>query len=88
MRNDELVSGDKRLRKQNQVTGKNEAEIKSKATRPIGHVAFIYHLLITNFQTLRDFQFLQLGFAYDTVIPTAGGVVFFEHVVQFANMAD
>ena len=43
-----------------------------------------YYLLLN----LRDFQFLQLGFADDTVIPTAGGVVFCEHVVQFANVAD
>ena len=39
-------------------------------------------------QTLRDFQFLQLGFADDTVIPAAGGVVLTEHVIQFANVAD
>ena len=43
-----------------------------------------YYLLLP----LRDFQFLQLGFADDTVIPTAGGVVLTEHVIQFANMAD
>ena len=43
-----------------------------------------YYLLLN----LRDFQFLQLGFADDTVIPTAGGVVLFEHVVQLAYMAD
>ena len=49
-----------------------------------------FYLSITNYQSpnLRDFQFLQLGFADDTVIPTAGGVVFCEHVVQFANVAD
>ena len=43
-----------------------------------------YYLLLN----LRDFQFLQLGFADNTVIPTAGGVVLFEHVIQLAYMAD
>ena len=64
-----------------------EKRENQKATYPNGHVAF-YLIAYYSSLTLRDFQFLQLGFADDTVIPTAGGVVFCEHVVQFANVAD
>ncbi len=66
---------------------REKRKLNQKATYPNGHVAF-YLITYYSSLTLRDFQFLQLGFADDTVIPTAGGVVFCEHVVQFANVAD
>ncbi len=64
-----------------------EKRANQKATCPNGRVAF-YLITYYSSLTLRDFQFLQLGFADDTVIPTAGGVILTEHVVQFANVAD
>ena len=61
---------------------REKRKIKSKATRPIGHVAFIYQSPI-----LRDFEFLQFGIADYAVVPAARGVIFCEHIIQFTNMA-
>ena len=53
----------------------------------IGEIPFLKRdQLLAGSEALDDLQFLELGFGYNTVHPSALVVIFLEHIVQFANV--